>query len=939
MSAASDSALVTRGCSLPCVSSPSNYARLPFDSGRPCPVHASLMPMNDHDLRSAPPSEPPEDAYVRSEPHLLSPASPKPIHFPQPTNIPVLENMMDVGYNQTEAHMSDPALRNTELRPGAWRDPNDPSDEAVDHASPFSTGGDAIEPAKEDQAAVTEPAQIEVDANSNSSNPVPNEADVPHVSHSNGVSHEAHSHLQTDLVPEAHYTSADLPLPLSDPSVSAADTIALSADNAQPHSNETTYAQPQTRTSPILHPSNAPPGDDDLIPAQPPTQVDTQTPLPSAEDEVFPMSASGLGAHPSGLPPRPPPQEQPLINPHYVHSQHIRDYHPHAAHPALHSHAPNNSSAGAIQSSALPANPQQVAGGAQDVHQTQQLQATVIDSVPRTPRNLSQPFPTGNTPIESRREYKLAAGETPTVDDQPWTQDIQQKYDHFLEEERKYVHEAKWDQFPYGSRLFVGNLSSEKVTKRDIYHVFHSYGDLAQVSIKQAYGFVQFLRPEDCARALVSEQGRQIRDKRIHLEVSKPQKTARNQQNNNRRSRSPEQGGRGKRGHDSDRYSSQGRGSGHGRNRDSRDSRDGYRPGHRSPSPRMYRDRRDERYSARSRSPAYGHLGGDRYARGSPRREPEDDLPLPRRMPQDVPDVQLIILDQLDRDFIAWVEAEFSKRGIRIDTLMISPRLSEEAVVRRQILEGVLAVSRLRRHNQMESKIGLTIFKRKGALQDVQFEEYEQLDPNIACELVLREKRTLQGPTQSGAGPYGAGYQGQNQYGAQPPPQQYGYQQPQQPSYGPPAGFQQPHAQQSPYGQPPQRPFSHAGGIQQPPPNVDPNNLQNLLANLGQNAAPPSYIGGTGQYGAPAQQPGYPPQSHMQPGYPSQSPAQGYAQQVRQYGAPQQGPGAGYQSYQAPSGMASGQPGLQPPSHQQQVPGQSPANMKDVLARLGSYVP
>lgn len=62
---------------------------------------------------------------------------------------------------------------------------------------------------------------------------------------------------------------------------------------------------------------------------------------------------------------------------------------------------------------------------------------------------------------------------------------------------------------------FEGNLSSEKVTKRDIFHVFHIYGELAQISIKQAYGFVQFLRAEDCQYALESEQGTQIRDKRI----------------------------------------------------------------------------------------------------------------------------------------------------------------------------------------------------------------------------------------------------------------------------------------------------------------------------------------------------------------------------------------------------------------------------------------
>lgn len=60
-----------------------------------------------------------------------------------------------------------------------------------------------------------------------------------------------------------------------------------------------------------------------------------------------------------------------------------------------------------------------------------------------------------------------------------------------------------------------GNLPTEKVTKRDLFHVFHKYGPLAQVSIKQAYGFVQFLIAQDCLRALDTEQGVSIRGRKI----------------------------------------------------------------------------------------------------------------------------------------------------------------------------------------------------------------------------------------------------------------------------------------------------------------------------------------------------------------------------------------------------------------------------------------
>jgi len=53
------------------------------------------------------------------------------------------------------------------------------------------------------------------------------------------------------------------------------------------------------------------------------------------------------------------------------------------------------------------------------------------------------------------------------------------------------------------------------VTKRDLFHVFHKHGKLAQISIKQAYGFVQFLEAASCYEALNAEQGEIIRGRKI----------------------------------------------------------------------------------------------------------------------------------------------------------------------------------------------------------------------------------------------------------------------------------------------------------------------------------------------------------------------------------------------------------------------------------------
>lgn len=224
-----------------------------------------------------------------------------------------------------------------------------------------------------------------------------------------------------------------------------------------------------------------------------------------------------------------------------------------------------------------------------------------------------------------------------------------------------------------------------------MFHLFHRHGRLAQISIKQAYGFIQFLESTACRRALEKEQGalirgRKIRTKRnvdhlsteltmiIDLEISKPQKNTRqagfgeqSRAQVSRRSRSPEARGRGLR-------SPRGRYARGDRDRgmekphfsDYRDEpsrrRDDYRPSLRSPSPRGSRrrdeyrgrnwspERLDRRDSRRSRSPEYGRAG--RHRSPSPRmRELDADasLPIPPRNHQNVPDVQIIVVENVDK--------------------------------------------------------------------------------------------------------------------------------------------------------------------------------------------------------------------------------------------------------------------------------------------------
>lgn len=48
-----------------------------------------------------------------------------------------------------------------------------------------------------------------------------------------------------------------------------------------------------------------------------------------------------------------------------------------------------------------------------------------------------------------------------------------------------------------------------------MFHLFHKYGKLAQISIKQAYGFIQFLESSACHAALQVEQGALVRGRKI----------------------------------------------------------------------------------------------------------------------------------------------------------------------------------------------------------------------------------------------------------------------------------------------------------------------------------------------------------------------------------------------------------------------------------------
>lgn len=70
--------------------------------------------------------------------------------------------------------------------------------------------------------------------------------------------------------------------------------------------------------------------------------------------------------------------------------------------------------------------------------------------------------------------------------------------------------EERLFSFPMGSRLFIGRLATERVTREELAQIFVKYGPIHEVSLKNSFGFVQFETPEACQQAVLHEQGRQL---------------------------------------------------------------------------------------------------------------------------------------------------------------------------------------------------------------------------------------------------------------------------------------------------------------------------------------------------------------------------------------------------------------------------------------------
>ncbi|KAK3168063.1 hypothetical protein OEA41_004509 [Lepraria neglecta] len=860
----------------------------------------------------------PEAPHFRGK--TLTPESPVPVHVPEPQNIPVLKNQTDETFNLMSTHMAKtPASQSSQIAlldahqhydtmnipqhaealGSESKDVGDGSQEDADdrYARYFALArAEALEQQQETNALQTYlPSRLPASASqgAHESLSTDEQSALPPLSSNQNQDPTAAIQVATNFSENPQGTSV----------IQGPETVAARLPGKPDIHNQSSDANVNgegVNYQALL--DNLSPSTSTAPAAENITSITTAAPS-GTPNVLSPSSAQtpiGTFPVPTGLPPRPPPQEKPAIHPNYTPGEDIRSYHNPPAQnsnaPPSYNPQPNNSQLpqqGYIHNNGVAPNglpPPPPATFQQPLSKPNQPQ--------RSPQ-LPQYRPRDNHGRNGRRQAPAAyQGE----DEHPRRPDVERLFEEFLHDEAIYVAEGTWDRFPQGSRLFVGNLFTEKVTKRDIFYVFCKYGRLAQISMKSAYGFVQFHDAESCFQALQGEQGVEIRGRKIHLEISKPQKNTRNavataagnslRAGYNKKSRSPDYGlggsGRGMTQRPSiDR--------GVGPNNFDRRTRDDYRP-IRSPSPQGFRGRGDfrgrERTPDRSRSPILQNT------------DDEATLPVPRRNPRDVPDVQIILVDEVDRTFVGYIQQSFRGRGLRCDVLQM-PRVSLEAVLKRQIMEGVQAVVQILRKSQVTGKIPLRVYNRSAGIDNVHFDDYADLDASVAAEVVVRAKSTHIAPPPA------------------PMPTQY----PPNPAYG------QPQYPQQPPHMPPQP-------NQQPQPGGAPSNLSNLITSLDGQALQ-KLLGVMSQTPQTPTTPQQFPHPHAPP--PQRGPSQDLASLLHSVAGQQQQPAQqGYQYGQQPqntytaSAPNPGFPSNQgvPPLYPQPAGQQS---VQDMLAQLAKY--
>ena len=420
-------------------------------------------------------SPPPHPEATHFNGKALSPTSPTPIHIPEPSSIPILQNQIDPVFNLMSTHMDhSPAARDlmTETKHDhdhtpsviftstGWAeannqfadDANDPGDRESEEEGNNDYGMIDVDK----QEDLKEKQDSDILHNHSSSSAVhlstsiaANETSAPSTSNYGQKPLEDPLHYMTPSEPSQDPTKPRSPSTTTHETTEKMDVYMQQSDTDVVDGGVNYDAlldnlSPPTATAPTA---------ESIVSITTSTPTDASNAAKPSSGET-PIAAIPL---PAGLPPRPPPQEKPAIHPNYTPGEDIRSYHylqtqNTTAHKSYTSQ-PNNSyrptqdfpppaSGATVGANGLP--PPPLATFQQPSSKDLQSQRSPIISQHR------------NRDGHGKNSEKSTMAMDQEEDEVPWTPDIEKKYAEFLVNEAVYVTEGLWDRFPPGSRLFVG---------------------------------------------------------------------------------------------------------------------------------------------------------------------------------------------------------------------------------------------------------------------------------------------------------------------------------------------------------------------------------------------------------------------------------------------------------------------------------------------------
>lgn len=390
-------------------------------------------------------SSPPAEALeIRGR--TLTPASPKPVLLPSPSNIPILEKQMDPVFGEAASQMPEinqPSVPPTQDLPDSLIPSNEFADglaQVIDQsieASANGAVGDPVALMQNQDANMADASAKDWSMDQNNNALATSTEAIP-----NTLSTEQ-SALQAPNLPSSSINA--LSQPLQAPPQSETDGAQVTTDNAR----ETSVASENNggiNIQTLL--DNLSPSITNAAASQ--GEQSNAVPVSANESHVSTLdtvvSPSSIQGNPN-LPPRPPPQEKPISHPNYSGVEDIRSFHPHSQKtPAT----TNNSQHNIVPPQTGPA-PILTIG------------ANGLPPPPPASFQGSNQTPTDRvqSPSSALQDHKDDADKksdkaSASDEEVQWGPEIQKIYDDFLQDERKYVTEGQWDKFPANSRLFIG---------------------------------------------------------------------------------------------------------------------------------------------------------------------------------------------------------------------------------------------------------------------------------------------------------------------------------------------------------------------------------------------------------------------------------------------------------------------------------------------------